>query len=289
MFIVKRIIFLLVSITTISACDLNPNDFFPVADSPHKQTELTQKEIESSSFREPYLLEIKGESNQLSKKAWGKMLEWRIQMVDFAKGQENVYSNGPDRKMVALTFDDGPDTLVTAAIIDILEEYEVTGNFFFVGENAEKYPEVVKKAYDKGNLVLSHSYHHIDLAKLEIQEVQKEIEMAEEAIEKIIGQKPAMIRPPFGETNNDVATVAMKNDYQIVLWSIDTLDWSQREAGNIVRNVTENVRNGDIILMHSAAQHSETERALPLMIEELQKRGYQIVGLDTLLNIDAYQ
>ncbi|WP_342429432.1 DUF4309 domain-containing protein [Neobacillus sp. FSL H8-0543] len=111
---------------------------------------------------EPYPLEIKGTSNQLSHTAWGKMLEWRKNIIAFSKGEENVFINGPNKKMVALTFDDGPDTVTTSAIIDILEEYNVIGNFFFVGSNVKKYPEVVNRAYKKGNLVLSHSYDLLD-------------------------------------------------------------------------------------------------------------------------------
>ncbi|EKN66004.1 polysaccharide deacetylase [Neobacillus bataviensis LMG 21833] len=75
----------------------------------------------------------------------------------------------------------------------------------------------------------------------------------------------------------------------IAPWSIDTLDWSQKEAKNIVNNVMSNVRNGDIILMHSDSDKGETQKALPLLIEELQKRNFEIVDLEDLLNIKAYQ
>ena len=230
---------------------------------------------------EKYYLEIKGKSNRLSDSAWGKMLEWREQIVDFSKGQENVFVNGPNKKMVALTFDDGPDEATTSGVIDILEKYDVIGNFFFVGSNVKKYPAVVKKAFDKGHLVLNHSYNHVDLAKLANEEIQSEIDKTEAAIEAIIGKRPAMIRPPFGETDQQVASIAKEEGYSVVLWSIDTLDWSQKEASNIVKNVIDNIRNGDIILMHTTSETSETKKALPIIIEELQKRNIEIVGLDT--------
>ncbi|MCL6572605.1 MAG: polysaccharide deacetylase family protein [Bacillus sp. (in: Bacteria)] len=156
------------------------------------------------------------------------MLTWRKQIVKFSKGQENVYINGQNKKMVALTFDDGPDATTTSAVVDILEEYDVIGNFFFVGSNVEKYPGVVKNAYEKGHLILSHSYHHIDLAQLSREELQFEIVQGENAIEAIIDKRPAILRPPYGESNELVATVAKEMGYSIVLWSIDTLDWSQK-------------------------------------------------------------
>ncbi|MGG3468001.1 polysaccharide deacetylase family protein [Neobacillus pocheonensis] len=235
-----------------------------------------------------YLLDIKGNSNQLSSSAWEKMLQWRKQMVNFSKGHENVYINGPNQKRVALTFDDGPDAAITPAIIDILNKYRVKGNFFFIGSNVVKYPEVVKKAFDNGNLVLNHSYNHVDLTNLTNQEIQSQIEKTEQAIAEIIGKKPAIIRPPYGETNPKVASIAQNEGDSIVIWSIDTLDWSQKEASNIVKNVVANVRNGDIILMHSTPEQTETKKALPQIIEELKKRNFEIVGLDRLLNVKAY-
>ncbi|MEK3887854.1 polysaccharide deacetylase family protein [Bacillus sp. FSL K6-3431] len=236
-----------------------------------------------------YTLPINGNSNKLTKQSWNSMLDWRKQIVEFSKTQENVFIHGTNQKMVALTFDDGPDNTVTPAIIDILEKYDVNGNFFFIGSNVKLYPEVVKSAYEKGNLVLNHSNNHVELTKLSIEGIQMEIDGAEEAIQSIIGKRPAIIRTPYGDTNEQVAAVSKEKGYSIVLWSIDTLDWSQKEVSNITKNIVDNVRNGDIILMHSATEHSETAKALPLIIETLQKNNYQIVDLETLLDIPAYQ
>ncbi|WP_223592039.1 polysaccharide deacetylase family protein [Neobacillus bataviensis] len=256
---------------------------------PEKTEAVDHISVFNQQRSERYLLDIKGNSNQLSASAWDKMLQWRKQIVNFSKGQENVYINGPNVKRVALTFDDGPDASITSAIIDILDKYKVTGNFFFVGSNVEKYPDVVKKAYDKGNIILNHSYNHVDLTKLNNQEIQSQLEKTDDAIAAIIGHRPAILRPPYGETNDQVADIAQKEGYSIVIWSIDTLDWSQKEASNIVKNVVDNVRNGEIILMHSTPEQTETKKALPIIIEELQKKNFEIVGLDKLLNVKAYQ
>lgn len=236
-----------------------------------------------------YILDIKGSSNQLTAQAWEKMQNWRKQMVLFSKGQENVFVNGPNKKRVALTFDDGPDGMITPAIIDILKKYNVKGNFFFIGSKVKEYPEIVKKAYDNGDLVLSHSYHHVELTKLGKAEIQMEIGQAGEAIKSVIGKEPAILRPPYGETNEQVATISQEKGYSVVLWSIDTLDWSQKETANIVKNVMDNVRNGDIILMHSDSDKIETQKALSLIIECLQEKDFEMVDLGTLLNVKAYK
>ncbi|MBW8351094.1 DUF4309 domain-containing protein [Bacillus sp. IITD106] len=238
---------------------------------------------------EPYVLDIKGNSNQLSEKAWNSMKNWRAQIKQFSIRQPTVYLNGPNKKRVALTFDDGPDERITPAIIDVLNDYNVKGNFFFLGSNVKLHPEVVRKAYESGHLILSHSFNHVELTKLGKREVESEIKGAGEEIQSVIGKMPAILRTPYGDTNDQVVAVSNEQGYSIVLWSIDTLDWSQRESTNIVKNVMDNVRNGDIILMHSDSDKMETEKALPLIIEGLEKKNFEIVNLEELLNIKAYQ
>ncbi|MBS4201873.1 DUF4309 domain-containing protein [Bacillus sp. FJAT-49732] len=236
-----------------------------------------------------YTLDIKGNSNQLSVKAWESMKNWREEIKQFSVEHPSVYVNGPNKKMVALTFDDGPDEKITPAIINILNDYNVKGNFFFLGSNVKLHPEVVKQAFESGHLVLSHSFNHVELSKLGKSEVEKEVKRAGEEIQSVIGKMPAILRTPYGDTNDQVVNVSKEQGYSIVLWSIDTLDWSQKDATNIVKNVVDNVRNGDIILMHSDSDKMETEKALPLMIESLEKMNFEIVELETLLNIKAYQ
>jgi peptidoglycan-N-acetylglucosamine deacetylase len=178
---------------------------------------------------------------------------------------------------------------VTPAIIDILARYNVKGNFFFVGEKVRLYPEIVKTAFDDGNLILSHSYYHNDLSNRGKEDITKDLVLTNDTIEDVIGKRPAMFRPPYGATNNSVISAAQENNMKIVLWSIDTLDWSQKESTHIKENVLNNVRNGDIILMHSDEDKTETEKALPLIIEGLINKGFQIVTLDMVINEAAYR
>jgi len=236
-----------------------------------------------------YVLDIKGNSDQLTNKQWQAMQTWRSDIVNFKENQPNLYINGRNEKKISLTFDDGPDEIVTPKIIEILQNHHVKGNFFFIGSEAEKYPQVVKNAYENGNIVLSHSYHHVDLTTLSNAEQADEINNAGLAIQTIIGKEPAMIRPPYGETNETLIANAKDKGYSVIIWSIDTLDWSQKDAENIIKNVTDNLRNGDIILMHSDSEKTETAKALPTIIEAVQEKGFEIVGLDELLGVEAYQ
>ncbi|GAA0322390.1 hypothetical protein GCM10008967_11100 [Bacillus carboniphilus] len=255
----------------------------------HHISVFNQSTLEQTEHE--YVLDIKGLSGHLPDETWSSMLTWRKDIQVFAQAYENMWLNGPDQPMVALTFDDGPDEEdVTNSVIDILDEYGVKGSFFFVGENVEKHPDVVKKADESGHLVLGHSYQHKNLKSMNFQGVVEDLQMTEAAIFEAIGKKPAMFRPPFGDTDFDVVNASKQEKYDIILWSIDTIDWADGAVSEeIVENVLSNVRNGDIILMHTTKERVETPKALPMIIEELQKRNFQIVDLETMLGINAYK
>lgn len=247
-------------------------------------------QTEAQPEEEEYWLQIKGESHRLSPEARERMEVWRQAALRFAQSQSGkVIINGPQRKEVALTFDDGPDETNTQAIIDILDRYHVKSSFFFVGSNIEKYPETVKKAEEKGHLVLNHSYSHPVLTELSEEEQQEELERTNELIYSLIGKRPAMVRPPYGEIDNAVLDAVLTTGSKAVLWSLDTLDWSLQNSLEIADNVKRYVRSGEIILLHSGVNGQATAEALPDLIEHLLKEGYTLVRLDELLNVPAYQ
>lgn len=259
----------------------------------HQQIQKTNSEPDKVSQKQPGLpeaLPILGESKELTAVQKADMDEWRKDVQAMA-GQypDVVFINGGCDKKVCLTFDDGPDAVNTPKILDILKEHHVKGNFFFKGNRVNENPEVVKRAAREGNLVLSHTYNHLELNKHSLSEIDNEIELTENAISGLTGQKPAIIRPPFGIINDNIIKEARKNNCIIVLWSIDTLDWSQKESANITANVLNNVRPGEIILMHSDEDKQATVQALPGIIAGLQQKGYQVVGLDEMLKINAYK
>jgi peptidoglycan/xylan/chitin deacetylase (PgdA/CDA1 family) len=243
------------------------------------------------SVEELRVLDILGNSDKLSPKQWASMLEWRNTVKQIAAANRgSLFINGKGGKSrVALTFDDGPDEQYTAQVLDILKQYKVPGTFFFKGNQLDRYASVVKRAYAEGNLVASHAYSHQELDKMSPQDIEKEIAASDKAFERIIGVQPAMIRPPYGAINNDVLKVCENKQERVILWSIDTLDWSQPNSVHIAQNVLANVRPGDIILMHSTKDSPATVQALPQIIEGLRKKGYDMVDLSVLLEIPAYK
>ncbi|TMV43463.1 polysaccharide deacetylase family protein [Paenibacillus mesophilus] len=237
-----------------------------------------------------YILNIEGYSERMTDEARERLLQWRDRALQHAnRHKELVYLNGPDVPKVALTFDDGPDDRITPMIAETLSRYGVKGSFFFIGSRARQYPEVVKAVYEAGHLVFGHSYDHDRLTTLDKDSLDRNFQQTQAVIRDIIGKEPAMFRPPFGDADEAVFQAARLAGCSTVLWSLDTLDWSQKEEAHIRRNVETFVRNGEIVLMHSHSGCIETAKALPQMIETLQRKRMRVVGLEELLDAPAYR
>jgi peptidoglycan-N-acetylglucosamine deacetylase len=265
------------------------------------KSEVSQKPSSASKQPEPQsvpvepkkliIYDILGRSNKLGPKAWKSMQDWRSSIVQVAKDNPDmVYINGkPEEKVCALTFDDGPDNIIMPKILSVLKGNHVNASFFLIGNKVKEFSSVVKAASDDGNLVLNHSYSHPELSKLNEESIKKQIELTENNIYEVTGKRPKIIRPSYGDLNDTVISAAKDEGYKIVIWSIDTLDWSQKEKSNIIKNVEYNVRPGEIILMHCDGDKAATLAALPQIISDLKERGYKFVTLDKLLGIDAYK
>lgn len=239
----------------------------------------------------PIIYDIVGDSQKLNEKGRKALSKWRKEIVELAKNNPDfIFINGPtDKKLVALTFDDGPDNVITPKVLDILKQNHIHASFFFIGDRISAYKDVVKRADKEGNLILSHSFSHPNLTHLSPADVNKQIQDTEKVIYQVINKKPTIIRPPYGAIDNKALEQVKDNQLKIVIWSIDTLDWKQKESANIVKNVVSNIRPGDIILMHSNQDKLATLQALPTIIKELTKKGYKFVDLAQLLNLRPYK
>ena len=191
-------------------------------------------------------------------------------------------------KSVALTFDDGPHPTLTAEILEILKEYDIPATFFVVGENAKRYPSIVRRILADGHELGNHTYSHIRSDKVEKNVFEREILSCTETIHEITRQAPTLFRPPEGAINDNLRDLCKELDYRIVLWSIDTEDWRHTPPEEIVSRVIREVKGGDIILMHDyIGKGSPTPAALKKIIPALIARGYRFVLVSELLNIGA--
>ncbi len=186
--------------------------------------------------------------------------------------------SGEKDKFVALTFDDGPHPVYTQKLLEGLQERGVVATFFVAGCNLEKHPELLQEMIAGGHLVGNHTYHHVQLTKLNREDAVKEIQMANELIESVTGKAVEYIRPPYGCWDEAVMTEV--GDMTIVLWNVDPYDWRTKNAQSIYRNVMSHVKNGDIILLHDIYE-SSVDAAL-MIVDELLAQGYRFVTVNEL-------
>lgn len=239
----------------------------------------------------PIVYDIRGKSSSLTPKEWADLERSRKREVVIAKENPGiVYINGyTSKRICALTFDDGPTGTVMSEILDVLKKNNIKASFFLIGNQVNEYKAVVKRAYDEGNLVLNHSFTHPDFFKLSADSIKKQILDTEDAIYNVTGKRPAILRPPYASLNNTIISTSKDLGYRIAIWSTDTMDWSQKSTENIIKNVVDNVRPGEIIIMHCNDDKEVTVEALPSVISELRAKGYSFVTLDEFLNIRAYK
>ena len=181
-----------------------------------------------------------------------------------------------NKKMVALTYDDGP-SIYTPRVLKTLKENNAVATFFVVGNRVPTYSDTVKKAHDMGCEIGNHTYEHKCLTRMSETEVRRQISRTNKNVKKVTGQTPVIMRPTGGATNANVKQwVGMPS----IIWSIDTLDWKTRNADSTRRAVLNRVKDGDIVLMHDL--YSATATASETIIPELVRRGYQLVTVSEL-------
>ena len=183
------------------------------------------------------------------------------------------------KKLLAFTFDDGPSDAPTNKLLDNLDKYDARVTFFVLGSRVNTYQNSLKRAYEMGNLIGSHTYSHLNLFKLGDYDIMKEINNTNDAIESIIGIRPDKLRAPYGNTNEHIREIS--NMYSI-LWDIDTEDWKYKDAEKIKDNIVSHAHDGAIILLHDIYMTS-VEGAL-LAMEEL-KDEYAFVTIDEMIEL----
>lgn len=205
----------------------------------------------------------------------GKNRQIYTQTSAVLPGQQEMVA---EEKKIALTFDDGPNETYTLPLLEGLRERGVKVTFFLIGQEVTENPEIAKKIARDGHLIGNHSFYHVDLCKLESDEVISQVSRTNEVIYEVTGQYPQLIRPPFGRGPEDVIYEPPMLE---VLWTIDSRDWELSDVGIIFQNVVPEAKEDAIILMHDASE-SSVQAALSI-VDCLQEKGYTFVTLDEIL------
>lgn len=208
------------------------------------------------------------------------------------KAEEKVITSVQTKqKVVALTFDDGPDAQTTPAVLESLARHDVKATFFVVGYRAEKLPLLLQTMAAQGHELGNHSYSHnySQFKKNELEIFRSEIERTNTLIELTTGQTPSLFRPPGGYLSDRM--VAFVNNYPMTIaywtWQQDSKDWIVGKKGeSIAGHVVSNIQPGQIIILHDGAGNGlETARAVDMLLTRLTADGYRFVTMSQLMQI----
>lgn len=192
-----------------------------------------------------------------------------------------IYCVDRQDKTISISFDAAWGNEDTQQLIDILNKYNVKTTFFVVGGWVDKYPESVKALHDAGHEIMNHSNTHPHMTQLSVEKMKEEISKCDEKIKAITGVKPFLFRPPYGDYNDKVVKTCREMGYYTIQWDVDSLDWKELGPESIIERVTKRIKPGSIVLFHNAAK--DTPAALPVILERLQKEGYNIVPISQLI------
>ncbi len=185
------------------------------------------------------------------------------------------------RRLLALTFDDGPDPKLTPQILDLLAEHRAHATFFVLGETAQGRGDLLRRMAAEGHVVGLHGFTHV--ARVTPEQAAASLDRTAAVIEKATGRRPTVFRPPYGLTGSNLTRMARRHGYAVILWTISSADTRPIGAPVIARNVIHTPNPGDIVLMHDGSGHRATVEALPQILRELGQAGFQFVTVPELL------
>lgn len=206
----------------------------------------------------------------------------------------NIYMNvicraNGERKEIALTFDDGPDEIMTPRVLDVLHSYNISATFFLVGEKVKRHPDIARRIVNEGHIVGNHTFSHKGTFTLcGAKRVMAELSECNRVIAETAGVMPRLFRPPFGVTNPIIGKVARKMGVQAIGWSIrsmDTIEGTPRVR--IYDKVIKKLHSGAVILLHDRCR--DADKLIQQLIPGIMDKGYDIISLEKLLNINSYE
>jgi len=191
-----------------------------------------------------------------------------------------IYQGNSGEKAVAIAVNVDWGEEYIPQMLKSFKENQAEVTFFVSGKWAEKNPELLKEMKAAGHSIQNHGYKHLHFNNISAEEASKQIKKAEEIINKTVGEKPRFFAPPYGEYNQQLLNVVAALDYELIMWSIDTIDWQRPDPATIVKRVSNKLHNDAIILMHPT---DPTVKALPAMLEKIKQDGYKMLTIDKII------
>ncbi len=191
-----------------------------------------------------------------------------------------IYCVDRDDGKIAISFDAAWGGDKTLKILDILDEYNVKTTFFLVDIWTQRFPELVQEIAARGHEIGNHSASHPQMSKLSREKIAQELRTMSHNAQAITGVPTRLFRPPYGDYNNQVVLTARAEGYEVIQWSVDSLDWKNRGAQEIITRAGK-ARSGDIVLFHNDSQYILD--ALPAVLAGYKEKGLAVVPISELL------
>lgn len=197
-----------------------------------------------------------------------------------------VLRGSPSTPRIALTFDDGPSPDFTRQVLEVLRRYNALATFFCIGLNTTAFPRTLEEIASDGHEIGNHTWSHPYLPDLSRMEMNAQLEQTGEAIRKVTGSVPTLVRPPYGGRSSRVLRWLAEAGLTTVLWSAETSDWARPGTDVIEAEVAGQAGPGSIVLFHDGGgDRSQTVAALPRILRRLCGQGYQLVPVSQLLTV----
>ncbi|MFT3701942.1 MAG: polysaccharide deacetylase family protein [Agriterribacter sp.] len=200
---------------------------------------------------------------------------------------KTVSSSRSSKMQVAISFDDGPSPAYTPQVLEILKQHNVQAAFFCIGKRVKENEALLKKVHDDGHIIGNHSYSHdlwFDL--FSAGKMTDDLQMMNKAAQNVIGVKPRLFRPPYGVTNPNLKKAIQRGNFIPVGWSIRSMDTVIKDTQKLLSKVTGSLKPGAVILFHDTSK--TTLDILSTFIQQTKAKGYEIIRLDKLLNLEPY-
>ena len=198
-----------------------------------------------------------------------------------------ICSTKTDKKVIALSFDDGPDNTNTPRILSLLEQNGVAAAFFCIGNKIADNAVLLKQIDSEGHIIGNHTFtHHFWFDMLSKKEMATDMMMMDEAVVWAIGKTPKLFRPPYGVTNPNLKNAIVEGNYTPVGWSVRSLDTIAKDPQKLLKKVVAKIKPGAVFLFHDTSDAMLA--MLPEFIKHVKSSGYEIIRLDKMLNLQAY-
>lgn len=224
------------------------------------------------------------------------LLFFFLYTVGLTFGSINVRSNfymkvlcdgNPKKNLISITFDDGPNSVNTPKVLEILKKQNIKACFFCIGKNVEANKELLKQIYEEGHIIGNHTYSHSYVFDLfSSKKMKTDIQATNNIIFETINKQPKLFRPPYGVTNPNLARAITNLNLFSIGWSLRSFDTTAKgDTGKILKRL-ENVKAGDIVLFHDILD--EIPEILEKFIVLVKSKNIDFIGLDDMLNVEVY-